>query len=427
VALRQNLADGGSVARLYADRLNRFLAKVEEFFGDEGMADRSLFPHIFGLRTPAPLWTAPAFERCLLLALIYPIVTIFLIWVISGHVGPAEAALDFERDLAAWERIAALAGVSVTIFAIFRCTRGESWTRALWGWVALAGTLVCNKFRTFVVDLASTGTTALMIAVGVGFISKKSSKVRLQGCFFTFFLIVMIVFCLFLAYEMNSFSKIWGPPLLFFGLLTLINSPFDWGSLGLTRALLRRGLELGGWWPLLLALIDAVSAAVIVALLSIAMVVGVQAFDRLAVLGGGAAVLPLDKLFAGIGNRETALEPEYWWIYALLLTTLIPSLINLGIGGASLMRGLPGVPSLLLRHLRADKAVRSYERTWIALVLAAQNVGGVILGIVVQALIFWVVTGYIMPWFGLGLLDMARGLVALNLPDQAWHLLGLIP
>jgi hypothetical protein len=29
----------------------------------------------------------------------------------------------------------------------------------------------------------------------------------------------------------------------------LLNAPFDWASLGLTRALLRRGLELGGWWP----------------------------------------------------------------------------------------------------------------------------------------------------------------------------------
>jgi hypothetical protein len=37
-----------------------------------------------------------------------------------------------------------------------------------------------------------------------------------------------------------------GPLLLFLGLLTLLNAPFDWASLGLTRALLRRGLELKG-------------------------------------------------------------------------------------------------------------------------------------------------------------------------------------
>ncbi len=100
LALRRNLDEGGAVARLYSDRLNRFLARVETFFGDEGMADRSLFPKAFGLKTAAPLWTAPAFDRCLLLALAYPIVTIFLIWVISGQVGPAKTALQLPRDLA---------------------------------------------------------------------------------------------------------------------------------------------------------------------------------------------------------------------------------------------------------------------------------------------------------------------------------------
>ena len=38
--------------------------------------------------------------------------------------------------------------------------------------------------------------------------------------------------------------QITGPLVLFLGLLSLLNAPFDWASLGLTRALLRRGLEL---------------------------------------------------------------------------------------------------------------------------------------------------------------------------------------
>ncbi len=170
---------------------------------------------------------------------------------------------------------------------------------------------------------------------------------------------------------------------------------------------------------------DVESAAAIVALLTIAMVLCIQAFDSLAVLGGGAPILALDSLFAGIANPETRLEPEYWWVYALLLTTLVPSLINLGIGGASLMRGLPGVSTLLLRHLHVDKEVRFYDRPVIAFFLAFQNVFGVILGIAVQALIFWAVIGHVMPSLGLGLLDLARDLVALDLPDRAWHLLGL--
>lgn len=59
--------------------------------------------------------------------------------------------------------------------------------------------------------------------------------------------------------------------------------------------------------------------------------------------------------------------------------------------------------------------------------LALQTVGGMILGVVVQALIFWAVIGHALPWFGAGLLDMARDLVALDLPGRLWLLIGLVP
>jgi hypothetical protein len=62
-ALRNSLAEGNLAARLYADRLTRFLDWIDHFFGDASMADRRLFPHAFGLRTPAPLWTAVALDR----------------------------------------------------------------------------------------------------------------------------------------------------------------------------------------------------------------------------------------------------------------------------------------------------------------------------------------------------------------------------
>jgi hypothetical protein len=95
-ALRSSLAQGNMAARLYAERLTRFLDWVDRFFGDTGMPDRSLFPHAFGLRTPAPLWTAPALDRCLLLALFYPILTIFVIWAVTGHVGPRRSLIAAE-------------------------------------------------------------------------------------------------------------------------------------------------------------------------------------------------------------------------------------------------------------------------------------------------------------------------------------------
>jgi hypothetical protein len=57
-ALRSSLAEGNMAARLYAQRLAKFLDWIDRFFGDAAMADRTLFPRAFGLKTGAPLWTA---------------------------------------------------------------------------------------------------------------------------------------------------------------------------------------------------------------------------------------------------------------------------------------------------------------------------------------------------------------------------------
>jgi hypothetical protein len=213
-----------------------------------------------------------------------------------------------------------------------------------------------------------------------------------------------------------------GPLFLFLVLLTLLNGPFDWVSLGLTRALLRRGLELGGWSPFILAIVDALLAAAVIALLALTMVIGVQAFDDLAAHAGGERILPLGPFFDGIVSHPTA--PEYWWVYALLFSTMIPSIINLVIGGASLMRGVPGVPSLLLRFMPANRPVPTFDRAWIATVLTLQLVGGAIVGIVVQFALVYAVFWHVMPWMGLELLDMARAVAAWDLPGKLIGALG---
>jgi hypothetical protein len=338
--LRASLA-----ARLYAKWLTAFLDRVERFFGDAGMADRTLFPHAFGLKKAAPLWTAPAFDRCLLLALIYPIATIFVIWAISGHVGPAEAALGLDNNFPAWRRglIAALIGVVILIWqrklavawaivgacaafgVIFAATGlGENpstpavvsvFIVVLFGSYGLKGALqgtlqgthgATAFFLVFtqVVLWTFSGhppimprigaqacavVFAIVSVVGVAVLAIIALIYRWQGVFFSLFLPAMILACL-VAADLLSHKETWGdfgPLLLFLGLLTLLNAPFDWASLGLTRALLRRGLELDGWWSSLLALVDAALASIIIALLALTMVIGLQAFDDLAVHGGG--------------------------------------------------------------------------------------------------------------------------------------------
>ncbi len=447
--LRASLAEGNMPARLYAKWLTIFLDWVERFFGDAGMADRTLFPHAFGLQKPVPLWTAPAFDRCLFLALIYPCATIFVIWAVSGDVGPAEHALGLAPCIPGWKRglLAGLAGHQGFILWRFPRSRKFSvWATA--DLVCAAFMLVADKIITgagawlgafavicacavalgfadtgaFLGAGAGAGGFAVVVVVAFTILVFNNIAIihRWHGVFLLLFLSAMILACLGFAAVLSSlkFGVEVGPLLLFLGLLTLLNAPFDWASLGLTRALLRRGLELGGWWPYLLALVDAALAGVIIALLALTMVIGVQAFD--AAYGGGKPVLPLGDLFDGIATNPAA--PKYWWAYALLLSSMIPSLINLVIGGLALTRGLPGLPYLLLKFMPDGTAVPGFDRAWMALVLTAQWFVGAFLGIVAQGLFAVGIIHYVIPLFGHDLLEIARAVAAFDLPARVAQL-----
>jgi hypothetical protein len=453
--LRENLSGGNLASRLYSDWLTRFLDEVDRFVGD-ARANRTLFPHAFGLMTPVPLWTARAFDRCLSLALIYPVAAIFVIWAVSGRVGPTEVPLGLQAFTAAWwqDVVTGLTGFSVLSFH-------RSLAFIMWQ-VAIAASLVAGVIAgvvafafaiafgraiagagalaiafagavTFAVAFADAGAFAVALVVTGAFVVAGTVTIlndiavqnHRQGIFLSLFLFAMFIVCLGAATLLSHFET-WvliGPVLLFLGLLTLLNAPFDWVSLGLTRALLRRGLELGGGWPYFFALADALAAAAIGALLAIAMVIGVQAFDHLAEFGGGPdkQVLPLAPLFDGMAANPWA--PEYWWAYALLLSTMIPSLISLTIGGASLFRGIPGLPALLLRVIPADKtSMPALDRAWLALVLTCQVFAGAFLGIAAQAFLAIGVIFYILPWLGFGLLDTAREVAAFDLPMRVLRL-----
>ena len=451
--LREDLQKGGRPAIFYSRWLHAFLDAVDRFFGDAG-------------RTSVPLWTAVSLNRCLLLALIYPIVTIFVIWAISGHVGPAERALHPDPRMTILHRSFPTAVIGLCIFTILGAVRAKAWRRFYYA----AGSITAFVFAivlaigtdapatnpipmaiapipravppttrgstatatlsiqvTAAVTLAIAFIGAVTVATGIAGIGALLAAIRRinvagnhrwEGLFLAFVIVFLLLACLAAAKCLSAFGfwQVLGPLLLFLGVLTLLNAPFDWFSVGLTRALLRGGLALGGLWPYVLALLDAALAAVIIAFLALAMVIGVQAFDALAAHGSRQTILPLTPLFDGIAAHPTA--PEYWWIYALLLSTMIPSLVNLMIGWASLLRGVPGLPALLLRFITAGEAMPIGNRFKIALILTGQLALGVLLGIAAQVLLVIGIIGHVMPWFGLELLEMARDFAAFNLPAR---------
>ena len=356
--LRAHLVEGGQPTRVYNRWLASALAHVDTFFNDAGRSDRSWAARAMRLETDGPRWTAPAFDRCLLLALLYPIVSVYVVWVFSGHVGLAEHTLglaesDPTSPIHAMRRLLGAAALIIAPIAARKAIAADGW-RATLPWlivgisaVAFAGAgAVAVAFAVAVAGAgagafavagavadAVAGAVAGAVAVAVvagGVAVAVAAKKGLLGQAVSILCIVAALVCCAAAYWL-SMEDNWhaaGALLLFFGVLTLVNAPFDWLAIGFTRALLRKGLSRGGAWPFAFALVDVLVAAVLIGALAFAMVVAVDLFDDLAVIRGGpgARILPLDQLFAGLETAPGAYEN--WWVWMLLFSSMIPSLIQ---------------------------------------------------------------------------------------------------
>jgi hypothetical protein len=206
--------------------------------------------------------------------------------------------------------------------------------------------------------------------------------------------------------------------LLFFCLLTLVNTPFIWFAVGLTRALLRRGLAPGGRGPFFYAIVDVIVAVPVIALLAFVTVFAVQTFDDIAVLRAGAQArtLPLGPLFEGLETRPG--DPEFWWLWLMLFSTLIPSALNLSIAAASLIRGLPFLNTWLVKRMQTAGAMRDSDRLLLASALSVQIAGAVLAtGVALYLIGAWFLPIWL-PFLGTRVRDFSEVLAAYDAPAR---------
>ena len=142
-------------------------------------------------------------------------------------------------------------------------------------------------------------------------------------------------------------NPVTGSMLVFLAALPLVNAVLDWGSVGVTRLLLRRAaLTRSKAQRVALGLLDAAIALGVLAGLTIAMVGAVRGLNTVHVLAGGYADL-VD--LAGILDRvaATPADPAVWWIYITLFSTLLPSVVHAIAAAAWVL-----TPTLLDRSIR---------------------------------------------------------------------------
>jgi hypothetical protein len=150
--------------------------------------------------------------------------------------------------------------------------------------------------------------------------------------------------------------------LVFLALLPLVNACFDFVSIGTTRWLVRVG-TVRRRLALVLALGDVVAAAVFFTALGCTLIAAVHGLNQLA----HPDLLDLQGLFDGV----RAAPGQYWWLYATIFTTLVPTFLHIAVAGASAIAWLPQAwKRPLLRHV--EGATEWARHRWIAtLALAA--------------------------------------------------------
>jgi len=121
--------------------------------------------------------------------------------------------------------------------------------------------------------------------------------------------------------------------LLFLGFLPLVNFLFDFASLGLTRYCLRRGLRPGFLNALQWSLIDALAAIALFAGLVMAAILVVHWVRD----SNGTPLTTLNDIFTGIARDPHS----YWWLYLTFFSTLVPTLLHLGVASFSFIALAP--------------------------------------------------------------------------------------
>ena len=277
VKLRTGLIENSGILALYNRWLSVLLVEVDKFFGDIDQSDTNRSWKIFKLKNSAPLWTAASFDRCILLALMYPTFTILLFWMLSGHVGLAEEVLGLKEEQSLIKRFmnfASLCGLIIVFkrvsgWAIFQSLSRKIFLIVFYSSIALllahSGILPLALIATIAYSGCAAVVGALAGAVGLIIAPSLSSWDELStvnavvcAAFFVisfdffylrnatrgyrtrllYLLMPLITVVLIGTIRVAAIMPSWpvvAPLLLFFCLLTLVNAPFDWLSLGLTR------------------------------------------------------------------------------------------------------------------------------------------------------------------------------------------------
>lgn len=208
-----------------------------------------------------------------------------------------------------------------------------------------------------------------------------------------------------------------GPMLLFLVVIVFVNAPFDWLSFGITLRFLRKGLSASRAGRPLIALgwgiLDMLIAISMVFLLATVAVFVAQCFNTAILFSGEEkALVPINDILLALENDSLRVRADYWWIYIMIGSTLIPSIVHISIAAfAGLSWLMPG--QIIHQRLSIET-----DWWWMAGVLAFLRVASLVIG---AYLAYWLLTTIYWDWLpevGLGWLGALEAIYEANLPSR---------
>jgi hypothetical protein len=443
IALLGFLRRGGSWRWRYTRIVNRALDRLDWLLGDKGLSTRAC-RWVTGRDGAQPCWTGRSFDRCALLALAYPLVSIWVIWVAWGAADDIGLLLGLRTDEPFWRRLLSVIFILLIGSAFGRFAMAErraAWSRGLLPFAAGAGAasggvvlavifavavaavvvlfgavpgvgvgafavalvfagarVVAGAFDGRIAGAAAAIGAAAIVAIVLQEAERAFKAARLGHVWLVFFpgLLLAMYAGLWVAAWVET------PPtalllIVMLGLVPLLNLPLDWLSIGFTRGLLRRGCTPNGnpVLPFLFGAADFVIGIMLLSLLIVVLILGLQLADALVVHAGGKLLINVPERLYRLYAEPGA--PKNWWIYVTLFSTMVPSALNLMVGTISLttVSRRATRADLIRRIRRLPDTGRASTRFRISVRLMLP----VFVGSILSGLILWGVF-LVLSWFG---------------------------
>jgi hypothetical protein len=214
---------------------------------------------------------------------------------------------------------------------------------------AVSGVLVSVVAIAFVGTNFGAGVFAFVAAfVGVfafsfNHLHEFQKRCDKQGLFYGCYIIsIFIILTALVPYSLNLqiYIGVWRVVtllLIIFVLLPIINSIFDWLSVAATRWLLRptKDGEFGGWHIAGKAFMDAVIGVALLTALAVVCTAALQTMNLLSQANGGRVFYDLAGLLGRLRNEPD--NPAVWWVYAMLFSTMLPTLAHVVFAGSTVV------------------------------------------------------------------------------------------